>query len=107
MHIAPWSERKVPGEKIPGILNVIKQRVAAAGIKNANVVVIPPPPIPGIGVAAGFSMQIQQGNTSDDIHAFETVVKKFVAEAHKNPAISTAFSYYGAHTPSYNLYCGS
>ncbi len=101
--LAPWSERKTPGEKIPGILGVIKQRVAAAGIKNANVVVIPPPPIPGIGVAAGFSMQIQQGNTSDDIHAFETVVKKFVAEAHKNPAISTAFSYYGAHTPSYNL----
>ena len=101
--LAPWSDRKKPGEKIPGILNVIKQRVAAAGIKNANVVVIPPPPIPGIGVAAGFSMQIQQGSTSDDIHAFETVVKKFVAEAHKNPAIATAFSYYGAHTPSYNL----
>ncbi len=101
--LAPWNERKEPGQKIPGILTVIKQRVAAAGIKNANVVVIPPPPIPGIGVAAGFSMQIQQGNTSDDIHAFETVVKKFVAEAHKNPAISTAFSYYGAHTPSYNL----
>ncbi len=101
--LAPWSERKEAGQKIPGILGVIKQRVAAAGIKNANVVVIPPPPIPGIGVAAGFSMQIQQGNTSDDIHAFETVVKKFVAEAHKNPAISTAFSYYGAHTPSYNL----
>jgi hydrophobic/amphiphilic exporter-1 (mainly G- bacteria), HAE1 family len=101
--LKPWDERKVPGEKIPGILNVIKQRVIAAGIKNANVVVIPPPPIPGIGQAAGFSMQIQQGNTSDDIHAFERVVKKFVAEAHKNPAISTAFSYYGAHTPSYSL----
>jgi HAE1 family hydrophobic/amphiphilic exporter-1 len=101
--LKPWDERKDPREKIPGILNVIKQRVIAAGIKNANVVVIPPPPIPGIGQAAGFSMQIQQGNTSDDIHAFENVVKKFVAEAHKNPAISTAFSYYGAHTPSYNL----
>jgi hydrophobic/amphiphilic exporter-1 (mainly G- bacteria), HAE1 family len=101
--LAPWDERKKAGEKIPGILNVIKQRVAVAGIKNANVVVIPPPPIQGIGQAAGFSMQIQQGNTSDDIHAFEKVVKKFVAEAHKNPAISTAFSYYGAHTPSYNL----
>ena len=84
-------------------MNVIKQRVIAAGIKNANVVVIPPPPIPGIGQAAGFSMQIQQGNTSDDIHAFERVVKNFVAEAIKIPAISTAFSYYGAHTPSYNL----
>jgi hydrophobic/amphiphilic exporter-1 (mainly G- bacteria), HAE1 family len=101
--LAPWDERKEPDVKIPGILNVIKQRVAAAGIKNANVVVIPPPPIQGIGIAAGFSMQIQQGNTTDDIHAFERVVKRFVAEAHKNPAISTAFSYYGAHTPSYNL----
>jgi HAE1 family hydrophobic/amphiphilic exporter-1 len=101
--LKPWDERKDPKEKIPGILNVIKQRALAAGLKNANIVVIPPPPIPGIGAAAGFSMQIQQGNTSDDIHAFESVVKKFVAEAHKNPAISTAFSYYGAHTPSYNL----
>jgi HAE1 family hydrophobic/amphiphilic exporter-1 len=101
--LKPWDQRKENSEKIPGIINVIKQRAMAAGIKNANLVVIPPPPIPGIGQAAGFSMQIQQGNTSDDIHAFETVVKRFIAEAHKNPAISTAFSYYGAHTPSYNL----
>jgi HAE1 family hydrophobic/amphiphilic exporter-1 len=48
-------------------------------------------------------MQIEQGNTNDDVYAFENVVKKFVAEAHKNPAINTAFSYYGAHTPSYDL----
>ncbi len=101
--LKPWDQRKEAGEKIPGIINVIKQRVIAAGIKNANVVIIPPAPIPGIGQAAGFSMQIEQGNTSDDIHGFERVVKKFVAEAHKNPAISTAFSYYGAHTPGYSL----
>jgi HAE1 family hydrophobic/amphiphilic exporter-1 len=84
-------------------MDVIKKRIAAAGIKNASIVVIPPPPIRGIGQAAGFSMQIEQGNTNDDVYAFENVVKKFVAEAHKNPAIATAFSYYGAHTPSYNL----
>ena len=84
-------------------MDVMKKRIAAAGIKNANVVVIPPPPIRGIGQAAGFSMQIEQGNTSDDVHQFEKVVKKFVAAAHKNPAISTAFSYYSAHTPSYDL----
>jgi len=101
--LKPWEQRNTPGEKLPGLINVIRERVAKAGIKDANVVVIPPPPIRGIGQAAGFSMQIQQGNTNDDVHAFETVVKKFVAAAHKNPAISTAFSYYGAHTPSYNL----
>ncbi len=69
----------------------LRKEYCRSGIKNANVVVIQPPPIPGIGMAAGFSMQIEQGNTNDDIHAFEKVVKKFVAEAHKNPAISTAF----------------
>jgi HAE1 family hydrophobic/amphiphilic exporter-1 len=74
--LKPWDQRKEAGEKIPGIINVIKQRVIAAGIKNANVVIIPPAPIPGIGQAAGFSMQIEQGNTSDDIHGFERVVKK-------------------------------
>ena len=65
--------------------------------------VIPPAPIPGIGQTAGFSFQIEQRNTNDDVHAFETVVNNFVAEANKNPAISHAFSYYSAHTPSYNV----
>ena len=101
--LKPWEERKDPKEQVPGLLNVIRERIARAGIKNANVVVIPPPPIRGIGQAAGFSMQIQQGNTNDDVHQFENVVKKFIAAAHKVPSISTAFSYYGAHTPSYNL----
>jgi HAE1 family hydrophobic/amphiphilic exporter-1 len=101
--LKPWSERTRPAEQIPGIINVINRRIVAAGIKNATIVVIPPPPIPGIGQAAGFSMQLEQGNTSDDVHAFEAVVNRFVAEARKTPAISTAFSYYSAHTPSYYL----
>jgi HAE1 family hydrophobic/amphiphilic exporter-1 len=101
--LKPWEERTDMKERVPWIIDEVKKRIAAAGIKNANVVIIPPPPIRGIGQAAGFSMQIEQGNTNDDVHAFEKVVKKFVAEAHKDPAISTAFSYYGAHTPSYDL----
>jgi HAE1 family hydrophobic/amphiphilic exporter-1 len=101
--LTPWDDRTTPGTMMPGIMDVIKNRIAKAGIKNANVVVIQPPPIRGIGLAAGFSMQIEQGNSTDDIHAFEKAVQKFVAEAHKIPAISTAFSYFSAHTPSYDL----
>ena len=101
--LKPWEERVTPNTRLPGLINNLQKKFASAGIKNANVVVIPPPPIRGIGTAAGFSMQIQQGNTNDDIHQFENVVKRFVAECHKYPAISTAFSYYGAHTPSYDL----
>jgi len=101
--LKPWEERVTPNTRLPGLIFNLQKKFASAGIKNANVVVIPPPPIRGIGSAAGFSMQIQQGNTNDDIHQFENVVKRFVAECHKYPAINTAFSYYGAHTPSYDL----
>ena len=101
--LKPWDDRSTKETRIPGLVDVLKKRIAKAGIKNANVVVIPPPPIRGIGQAAGFSMQIEQGNATDDIHTFEKVVKKFVSDAHKIPAISSAFSYFSAHTPSYEL----
>jgi len=103
MMLKPWEERTKPEERVPGIMDVIKTRIDSAGIKNAKVVVIPPPPIRGIGQAAGFSFQIEQAGTTDDVHGFEKVVRKFVAEADKTPAISTAFSYYSAHTPSYDV----
>ncbi len=101
--LKPWDERTKPDEQVPNIIDVLKKRIAEAGLKEANVVVISPPPIPGLGQTAGFSIQIQQKETSDDVRAFEKVVRNFVAEANKDSAIGSAFSFYGAHTPSYSL----
>ncbi len=101
--LQPWDKRTTPQTKMQGLMKNLTNRIAKAGIKNANVVVIQPPPIRGIGLAAGFSMQIEEGSSTDDIHAFEANVKKFVAATKKNPATATAFSYFSAHTPSYDL----
>jgi HAE1 family hydrophobic/amphiphilic exporter-1 len=101
--LKPWSQRNTTEQQVPGIIEVMLKRIAKSGIKNAKVVVMQPAPIPGIGQSAGFSFQIEQRNTNDDVHAFEKVVRKFVAEANKNPAISRAVSYYSAHTPSFSL----
>ena len=101
--LKPWDDRKSADEKVPRILEVIQQRIADAGIRNANVEVIQPSPIPGIGAGVGFSFQIEQRSTNDDLHGFENVVNKFIAEANKNPAISNAYSFYSAHTPGYQL----
>jgi multidrug efflux pump len=101
--LTPWDDRTTDSTRMPGILAVIKKKAIRAGIKNASVTVVQPPPIRGIGIAAGFSMQIEQGSSTDDIYAFEKVVQKFVADAHKIPALSTAYCYFSAHTPSYNL----
>ncbi len=101
--LKPWDERTKKSEQVPGIAKVLEQKIAAAGVKQAKYVVVPPPPIPGIGSTAGFSMQIEQRQTADDVQAFEKVVNKFVADANKNPAIGRAYSFYGAHTPSYRV----
>jgi HAE1 family hydrophobic/amphiphilic exporter-1 len=103
LQLKPWDDRKEASQQIPNLLDTLRAQINRARINNANIVVIPPAPIPGIGQTAGFSFQIEQRNTNDDVQAFETVVKNFVAAANKDPAITGAFSYYSAHTPSYNL----
>ena len=105
--LIPWDERTDPSMQVTGttsgIIAEMYKRIAKSGIKNAKIVVMQPAPIPGIGQSAGFSFQIEQRNTNDDVHQFEAVVKKFVAAANKNPAIQGAVSYYSAHTPGYSL----
>ncbi len=101
--LKPWDDRSKSSEQVPGIIHVMQQRIIDAGLANANVQVIQPSPIPGVGSVVGFSFQIEQRNTNDDIHAFEKVVNNFISEANKNPAISHAYSFYSAHTPNYNL----
>ena len=101
--LKPWDDRGKSSEQVPGIVGVLQKRINDAGIKNANVQVIQPSPLPGVGQTVGFSMQIEQRNTNDNLQDFEKVIDKFLAAANKNPAISKAFSYYQAHTPNYNL----
>jgi HAE1 family hydrophobic/amphiphilic exporter-1 len=101
--LQPWDKRTTPETQWPGIKNVLDRRIAAAGVKNASVVVIQPAPIRGIGISAGFAFQIEEGSSTDDIYAFEKTVQRFLAEAKKNPSTSTAYCYFSAHTPSYDL----
>lgn len=101
--LKPWDQRTVQSEQVPWIIQEMYKRINRAKLKNGKVVVMQPAPIPGIGISAGFTFMIEQRSTTDDVHQFEAVVKKFVTEANKNPAIGRAVSYYSAHTPSYDL----
>jgi HAE1 family hydrophobic/amphiphilic exporter-1 len=101
--LKPWDKRDRPEEQVPGIIHVMQKRIAKAGLKNASIDVIQPSPMPGVGATTGFSIQIEQRNTGDNLQDFEKVIKQFIAEANKHPAISKAFSYYSAHTPNYQL----
>jgi HAE1 family hydrophobic/amphiphilic exporter-1 len=101
--LAPWDERSETSQQVPGIVAVMQKRIRDAGIKDANVQVIQPSPLPGVGTTVGFSIQIEQRSTNDNLQDFQKVVDKFVAAANQNPAITKANTYYTAHTPNYNL----
>ena len=74
-----------------------------ATIKDANIVVVPPPAIPGLGQTGGFSFMLQQRESTDDIKAFEGVVQNFLAAIRKRPEITGAFSFFTARTPGYQI----
>ncbi len=102
MQLKPWDERK---ENSQQIMAELTKRFAV--LKEAKIVVIPPPAIPGLGNAGGFSIQIEQRQSNDDIKTFEKVVNNFVAEAKKQPEIDNspqgAFTFFSAHTPGYEV----
>jgi HAE1 family hydrophobic/amphiphilic exporter-1 len=98
MQLKPWDERK---ENSQQIMAELTKRFAV--LKEAKIVVIPPPAIPGLGNAGGFSIQIEQRQTNDDIKTFEKVVNNFVAEASKQKEIAAPFTFFSAHTPGYEV----
>ncbi|MGI4805319.1 MAG: efflux RND transporter permease subunit [Janthinobacterium lividum] len=99
--LKPWDERKDKSQQLQAVIATLQQKLSA--IKEATVVVIPPPPIPGLGNTAGFSFIIEQTEPSTDIKGFENVIQNFVAAANKRPEISRAFTFFTAKTPSYQL----
>ncbi|OIN58022.1 efflux RND transporter permease subunit [Arsenicibacter rosenii] len=101
LQLKPWDQRKDPGLRSDSV--IIKLQKLFAPIRDANVVVVSPPPIPGLGQTAGFTFEIEQRESNDDIKAFEKVVQNFVAEANKRPEINRAFTYFTAKTPAYRV----
>ena len=77
-------------------LSVLLPRLSAAlgAVGTARVLVVPPPPIQGIGNAGGFNMQVQLRDGSTDFAKLQSVTNTIVANAQAQSAlqrISTTF----------------
>ena len=69
--LKPWDERKRKSEQLEGVIAEMNNRFAA--IKQARIIVIAPPSIPGLGSTGGFTFILQQQESTDDIKGFEGV----------------------------------
>jgi HAE1 family hydrophobic/amphiphilic exporter-1 len=93
---APFPERLKKGLTSNKIMADLRKRVA--GITGADIRVIPPPPVRGIGVAGGFKMIIEsQGST--DYRKLEQVTHQITDAALKDKDISNAFVTFNTRTP--------
>jgi HAE1 family hydrophobic/amphiphilic exporter-1 len=99
--LKPWDERKDKSQQIFALVGQLQAKLSR--FKEANVVVIPPPAIPGLGSTAGFSFILQQKSGGGDIKEFEGVLQKFTMAINQRPEIARAFSFFTARTPGYQL----
>jgi HAE1 family hydrophobic/amphiphilic exporter-1 len=99
--LKPWDDRKGKEHHVQAV--VAKINKAVADIKEARILAITPPAIPGLGAAAGFTFELQQTTSTDNIKQFEAVAQKFLAAVNKRPEIGMAYTFFNARTPSYKV----
>src|SRR6202030_3186727 len=93
-----WSARG-PGEDLRSLVVGLNQRLG--DIPEARILVIPPPPIQGIGNAAGFAMQIELRDGNSDFGKLQAITAAMVSSAQTlhvttDQVFSTLASYLGS-----------
>src|SRR5438046_6654459 len=78
------------------ITGELRKRLSA--IQGSFIIVIPPPPVPGIGTGGGFTMRVQdrQGRGPELLAAAN---EELIAAARKAPGLTQVFSPFTANTP--------
>lgn len=75
---------------------------ATANIEEARVIVIPPPPVRGLGQGGGFKMQIESRQSSD-INQLLAATGEMLAQANQSPDVTRVFTTFGNDTPQLYL----
>ena len=95
-----WSERG----KGEDLLSLYKGLNASLGaIEEASILVMPPPPIQGVGNDAGFTLQIQLRDGSFDLAKLQSVTNAIVANAKSQSALQLVLASFRADVPQYTV----
>ncbi len=94
--LTPFAERAAQGLTAPHILADLRRRLGA--IQDAFIIVVPPPPVRGVGTAGGFKMMVQDKG-GRGLPALEATLQQLVSAANQTPEITAAFSLFNTRTP--------
>ncbi|HXA69723.1 MAG TPA: multidrug efflux RND transporter permease subunit [Stellaceae bacterium] len=94
--LAPFADRVGKGLSADHVLASLRQRLSA--IQEAFIIVIPPPPVRGIGNAGGFKMMVQD-KRGRGLQALEAATQDIVGAANQVPGMVGVFSLFNTRTP--------
>src|SRR4029077_369556 len=95
-----WSERGT-GEDLMSLFNNLNAALGA--IPEADILVMPPPPIQGVGNDAGFTMQVELRDGSFDMAKLQSVTNAIVANAKTQSALQLVLASFRSSVPQYRL----
>lgn len=98
--MADFSEREKMGLSFDDILSTMRQEMAS--IKDAFIVVIPPPPVRGIGNAGGFRMMVQDRD-GRGLDVLTQSVFALAGAANQAEETTSVFSFFENGTPQIYL----
>jgi HAE1 family hydrophobic/amphiphilic exporter-1 len=95
-----WSARGA-GEDLRSLVYGLTPKLAS--IQEARVLVLPPPPIQGIGNAAGFAMQLELRDGNSDFGRLQAITNTVVANAQTQSALQRVNSPFRAMVPQFDI----
>jgi HAE1 family hydrophobic/amphiphilic exporter-1 len=95
-----WDSRG-KGEDLRSLVYGLNDKVA--GIMEARTLVLPPPPIQGIGNAAGFAMQVELRDGNSDFAKLQAITSEMVRAAQSQSALQRVQSPFRATVPQFDV----
>ncbi len=96
--LKPFSERAGESDlTLPAISKRLSAKFAA--LQEGVALVIPPPPVRGIGSAGGFKIQLQDRSGQSTPQELQAAMDRFIMEARKRPEVTGVFSNFRANLP--------
>jgi HAE1 family hydrophobic/amphiphilic exporter-1 len=95
-----WSARGA-GQDLRSLFVGLNEKMS--DIEEARILVIPPPPIQGIGNAAGFAMQVQLRDGNADYGKLQAIAGAIVANAQTQSALQRVSSSFRSMVPQFDV----
>lgn len=98
VNLVPWTERTVA---VDDVIEDLERRTRH--VKDAELELFPPPPVPGYGNASGFELRLLDKTGGVDASRMQEIVTQFIADLKARPEIDSAFTIFNADYPQYRV----